>query len=152
MAYPVCEVFLMASPLLAPSEDLPAETGAMVDFWGVVRGTEDGDKITGIEYEAHSAMAEHQLRLIAEEAVKAHGLKKIVILHRIGFVANGEASLLVRVGAAHREAAFSAAESVVNELKKRAPIWKHPQFEAKRSPRSSESKREAELAVSETSR
>ncbi len=72
----------------------------MVDFWGVVRGTEDGAEISGIEYEAHRAMAEHQLRAIAEEAAAAFELKQIIVQHRLGFVPAGEASLFVRVGSA----------------------------------------------------
>ncbi|MDQ3120825.1 MAG: molybdenum cofactor biosynthesis protein MoaE [Verrucomicrobiota bacterium] len=128
MVNPVCEVFLTDSHIAAPAESVPGETGAVVDFWGVVRGLEGNAEITGIEYEANRAMAEYQLRAIAEEAAITFELKQIIICHRIGFVATGEASLLVRVGAGHRVAAFRAIEEVVDELKRRAPIWKHPQF------------------------
>ncbi len=128
MANSVCQVLLTAAPLLVPAESAPSETGAIVDFWGVVRETEEGAEITGIDYEAHREMARHQLELVAEQAREKFQLTQIVIRHRIGFVPVGEPSLLVRVGSRHRAAAFQASASVVEELKKRAPIWKHPVF------------------------
>ena len=129
MANPVCEVSLTDSPLTAPPKWRGNETGAVVDFWGVVRATEDGGEIAGIEYEAHSAMAEHQLARVAHDAAEQFGLSSISIRHRIGFVAVGEASLLVRVGTGHRAEGFAAAKWAVDELKKRVPIWKHPRLQ-----------------------
>jgi molybdopterin synthase catalytic subunit len=128
MVDPVCQVLLTHEPLVPPAKGAPAESGALVDFWGVVRGLERELEIDGINYEAHTAMAEHQLRVIGEEAAGAFALKQVIIRHRIGFVGVGEASLFVRVGSSHRPAAFCAIEAVVDELKKRAPIWKHPRF------------------------
>ena len=128
MANSVCQVLLTEEPLLLPAEDAPSETGAMVDFWGVVRETEGKAEITGINYEAHREMAQHQLELLAEQARERFQLTQITISHRLGFVPVGESSLLVRVGSRHRAAAFQASASVVDELKKRAPIWKHPVF------------------------
>jgi molybdopterin synthase catalytic subunit len=126
MANPVCEVLLTESPLTAPPDWPGNETGAVVDFWGVVRATENGAHIAGIEYEAHHVMAEHQLAALAREAADQFALSSICIRHRIGFVSVREASLLVRVGTGHRAEAFAAAKWVVDELKKRVPIWKHP--------------------------
>ena len=126
MANPVSEVLLTERPLAAADLAGLSETGAVLDFWGVVRVSEDGAEISGIRYEAHAAMAEHQLRIIAAEAVARFGLTHMLLHHRIGFVAVGEASLLVRVGSRHRAAAFAAGEWIVSELKKRVPIWKHP--------------------------
>jgi molybdopterin synthase catalytic subunit len=89
----------------------------------------EGDaRIIGIDYEAHHEMAQHQLELVAEQAREKFQLTQVAIWHRLGFVPVGEASLLVRVGSRHRPAAFGASASVVDELKKRAPIWKHPVF------------------------
>jgi molybdopterin synthase catalytic subunit len=130
MANHVCEVFVSEEPIAVPAQSFADETGAVVDFWGVVRGTEDGAEISGIEYEAHRVMAEHQLRAIAEEAGREFGLTMVRVEHRIGFVPAGEASLFVRVGSGHRPAAFRASAWMVEELKKRAPIWKHPAFAA----------------------
>lgn len=128
MANSICQVLLTDSPLAVPLDTLAAEVGATVDFWGVVRRTEDGAPIAGIEYEAHRAMAEHQLRAIAEEGTRSFVLMNVTVLHRLGFVAVGEASLLVRVCSRHRVEAFRACSWMVDELKKRVPIWKRPQF------------------------
>lgn len=126
MANLVCDVLLTDAPLAVRADVPPAETGAVVDFWGVVRATESETQIAGLRYEAHREMAEHQLRGVAEECIDAFDLKQLLVHHRIGFVAVGEASLLVRVGSAHRAEAFRASAWIVDELKKRVPIWKHP--------------------------
>ena len=130
MANPVCEVLLTDSALVVPTASSGDEAGAIVDFWGVVRRTENGAAIDGIDYEAHRAMAEHQLRAIAQDATQMFDLRLISIQHRIGFVAVGEASLLVRIGGGHRAETFRAAQWTVDELKKRVPIWKHARFVA----------------------
>jgi molybdopterin synthase catalytic subunit len=128
MANPVCEVLITEARLESPETGVDCSAGAIVDFWGVVRKLEDGREIDGIDYEAHTAMAEHQLRLVAEEATGVFQLVRILIQHRIGFVRAGEASLFLRITAEHRAAAFSGGQWVVDELKKRVPIWKRPRF------------------------
>src|SRR3954452_20315043 len=128
MTQPVCDVLLTEAAIVSPSQSFPEEAGGIVDFWGVVRGVEDGREISGIEYEAHRVMAEHQLRNIAEQTARDFQLKQITIVHRTGFVAASEASLFVRVCSRHRAAAFEASAWIVDELKKRAPIWKHVRF------------------------
>jgi molybdopterin synthase catalytic subunit len=104
--------------------------GAVVDFWGVVRELEDGREIEGIDYEAHEAMAEHQMKLIADAAAETFRLNEVVLHHRIGFVRAGEASLFLRVRAQHRSAGFEASKWMVDELKKKVPIWKKPRFKS----------------------
>jgi molybdopterin synthase catalytic subunit len=130
MANPVCELIKTKEELERPLPSLDESAGAVLDFRGVVRAIEEGRRIDGIDYEAHPAMAEHQLRLIAEEAIERFRLTTAVIRHRTGFVPAGEASLLARVTAPHRQSAIDAMEWLVNELKKKVPIWKHPQFQA----------------------
>ena len=129
MANPVCELLLTKAELEKPADWPQVCAGAIVDFRGVVRATELGRTIRGIDYETHAAMAEHQLQLIGREATERFGLQMALIRHRIGFVAVGEASLFVRVAAPHRREAIHALEWTVDELKKRVPIWKHPKFE-----------------------
>lgn len=102
--------------------------GAVVDFAGVVRAREEEELIGGIEYEAHTEMAEHQIREVQKEAIQMHRLLAVTIWHRIGFVPAGEMSLFVRVRAAHRAAAFRGSSWIVDRLKERLPIWKHPRF------------------------
>jgi molybdopterin synthase catalytic subunit len=128
MANLVCDVLLTETLLKAPENDGDLAAGAVVDFWGVVRGVEDGREIEGIEYEAHREMAEHQLRLVAEAATEKFQLKKVMIHHRVGFVRTGEASLFLQVRAQHRAAAFEASKWIVDGLKKKVPIWKRPRF------------------------
>jgi molybdopterin synthase catalytic subunit len=128
MAISNLQISLVEKPLAWPAENWSAAAGAFVDFWGVVRGLEDGRAIRGIEYEAHRAMAEHQLRLIGESASEEFALEQMVLRHRIGFVPVAEASLFLRVASGHRQAAFRASQWIVEELKRKAPIWKRPVF------------------------
>src|SRR5438132_11556401 len=127
MANSVSQVLLTEAPLESPKEAVDPPTslrtslaaGAVVDFWGIVRLLEDSHEIEGIDYEAHKAMAEHQMKVIADAAAETFRLKQVLLHHRIGFVPAGEASLFLRVRAQHRAAAFEASESIVDELKKK---------------------------------
>ena len=133
MANPVCKVLVTEAQLNAPKNRMDPAAGARVDFQGTVRGSEDGREIEGIDYEAHREMAEHQLKHIAEQAAIQFELRSVIIHHRIGFVVVGEASLFMRVCSRHREAAFQASQWIVNELKKKVPIWKRPRFKSENS-------------------
>jgi molybdopterin synthase catalytic subunit len=134
MAISVCEVSLTESALNLPEREDDPGAGAVVVFWGAVRALEEGREIRGIEYEAHRAMAEHQMRIVAENAAVKFGLREVVLRHRIGFVAAGEPSVVVRVGSGHRGAAFDASRWIMDELKKVVPIWKRPVFKEEVSP------------------
>jgi molybdopterin synthase catalytic subunit len=127
MANVVCEISVTKTPLAARVSDIPG-AGAVVDFCGVVRPMEDGREIEGIDYDAHREMAEHQLKRIAEQAAERFGLKRVIIHHRIGFIAVGEPSLFLRVASPHRTEGFRACQWMVDELKKKVPIWKQPRF------------------------
>jgi molybdopterin synthase catalytic subunit len=128
MANPVCEVLVTEAQLKTPENRVDPAAGAAVDFRGIVRGSEAAREIEGIDYEAHREMAEHQLKQIAKQAGREYGLRSITIHHRVGFVAVGETSLFMRVRSPHREEAFQASRWIVNELKKKVPIWKRPRF------------------------
>jgi len=131
MANAVSQVLLTENPLkdaAATTEEVDPAAGAVVDFWGVVRQLEDGREIEGIDYEAYQAMAEHQMRLIADAASERFQLKQVRLHHRTGFVPAGEPSLFLRVSAGHRGVAFEASKWIVDELKKKVPIWKKPRF------------------------
>lgn len=122
------QVVLTTEPLQSLASDWNGAAGASLDFWGVVRTLEDGREISGIKYEAHEAMAQHQMELIAATARRRFGLEEMILYHRIGFVPAGEPSLFLRVASAHRGAALEATAWIVAELKQRVPIWKHPLF------------------------
>ena len=100
---------------------------------GVFAAVEDGREIEGIDYEAHREMAEHQLKQIAEQAAEQFELKLVIIHHRIGFIAVGEPSLFLRVASPHRSEGFQASRWIVDELKKKVPIWKRPRFKIRES-------------------
>lgn len=98
--------------------------GASVLFVGTVRDVNDGRAVTGIEYSAYGAMAERELASIVMEAVGRFDTADIVVEHRIGQLDLGDASVAVAVAHPRRAAAFEAARYVVEELKRRVPIWK----------------------------
>ncbi len=121
-----CHIILTDKPLAARAPMFPADgkAGAIVDFYGVVRGQEKEAPIEALEYEAYLAMAEKQLAEIAERLAEKFGAMEVEVEHRIGAVPAGEPSLHVRVRAAHRSEAFGLAEAIIDELKRDVPIWK----------------------------
>ena len=127
MTNSVRKILLTEKPLNQAANQ-SAGAGAVMDFWGVVRPIEDGREIEGINYEARRDMAEHQLQQIANQATERFELKFVIIHHRIGFIGVGEASLFLRVASAHRSEGFQASQWIVDELKKKVPIWKRPVF------------------------
>src|SRR5919106_480577 len=127
MANVVCEILVTQAPISALRSNV-ASAGAIIDFWGVVRPIENGREIEGIDYEAHREMAEHQLKRIAEQAAERFGINLVIVHHRFGFIAVGEPSLFLRVASPHRSEGFRASQWIVDELKKKVPIWKRPAF------------------------
>jgi molybdopterin synthase catalytic subunit len=100
------------------------ETGAEVEFRGIVRETEQGRAIPGLNYEAHQAMARRQLERIINQLRETWPCQAVWFIHRLGWVPAGEASLYIRVQASHREQAFRFCMGLVDLLKKDVPIWK----------------------------
>ena len=131
------EILITTDPLQSVPNHWDGEAGATLDFWGVVRGLEEGRELSGIEYEAHREMAQHQMESIAQTAAAQFGLLAVILQHRIGFVATGEASLFLRVVSGHRGASYEGSAWIVVELKKRVPIWKKPIFVRPEAPPSS---------------
>lgn len=107
-----------------------AAAGANLLFLGTTRSrtslaaTGQEIRTERLEYEAHAMLARAELDRLRAEAVSRFGLVGCCIVHRLGAVAVGEASVAVAVSAAHRREAFEAAEWVMEELKRRVPIWK----------------------------
>ncbi|MCX8509042.1 MAG: molybdenum cofactor biosynthesis protein MoaE [Rhodobacteraceae bacterium] len=96
--------------------------GAVVSFLGLVR--DEAGRLTGMEIEHYSGMTEKALAAIAAEAAHRWSLTDMLILHRFGALAPGEAIMMVATAARHRLAAFEAAEFLMDYLKSRAPFWK----------------------------
>jgi len=126
MAISFWEISITSERLEFPDYAFDLNSGAVIDFWGIVRAIEDDRGIEGIDYEVHQQMAEHQMHLLAENARNEFGLTSLILHHRVGFVAAGEASLFLRVAAGHRAAAFSSSQWLIQELKQKVPIWKRP--------------------------
>jgi molybdopterin synthase catalytic subunit/molybdopterin converting factor small subunit len=104
--------------------------GGIVIFSGVVRNETGGRPVKFLEYEAHAPMAEVKMREIGE-TVRARwpGVKRVAMLHRIGRLEIGEASVLIAVAAAHRGDAFEACRYAIDTLKRTVPVWKKEHFE-----------------------
>lgn len=100
------------------------EIGCIINFVGVVRGVSEGDEIQRMDIEVYPEMAEKQLLIIKNEAVEKFGVKEIVIIHRFGSLHVGDNILLIAVASGHRKEAFPACQYVIDEIKKRVPIWK----------------------------
>jgi molybdopterin synthase catalytic subunit/molybdopterin converting factor small subunit len=104
--------------------------GGIVIFSGVVRNETGGRPVKFLEYEAHAPMAEAKMREIGE-TVRGRwpGVKRVALLHRIGRLEIGEASVLIAVAAAHRGDAFEACRYAIDTLKHTVPVWKKEHFE-----------------------
>ncbi|MEM1157006.1 MAG: molybdenum cofactor biosynthesis protein MoaE [Verrucomicrobiota bacterium] len=100
------------------------ECGAVVEFQGIVRGTEDGEPIRALDYEAHPSMAEKELLKITSELAAKHFCDRLIFIHRVGEVPVGEMSLYLRVDARHRAEAFGFCQKLIDRMKQDVPIWK----------------------------
>ena len=102
--------------------------GAAVLFLGTVRDTNDGRSVTGIEYSAYRSMAERELATIVAEATSEFGTTDIVVEHRVGTLEIGEVSIAIAVAHPHRGAAYDASRYVIEQIKRRVPIWKREHY------------------------
>jgi len=102
--------------------------GGTVAFLGTVRRSADDGDITAIEYSAYDAMAEAELDRIVAEALARWPLARIALKHRLGLVPLGEASVAIVTAAPHRADAYAASRFLIEETKRRAPIWKKERF------------------------
>ncbi len=101
------------------------DSGATVLFLGTVRDHSEGKEgVTHLDYEVFAERVEPKIREIVDEAAASWPILSVVVEHRAGRVGLGETSVAVAVACAHRSDAFEAARYVIDELKKRAPIWK----------------------------
>lgn len=104
------------------------DVGAHGWFEGVTRRTTDGRETTELCYEAFEPMASMEMRQLGGEVASEFGLTALVIVHRLGVVPIGEASLIVGCSSPHRLAVFQSLQKIVDRLKVTVPIWKKEQF------------------------
>ncbi len=100
------------------------EVGAVVTFTGICRGSEEGEPIAALTLEHYPGMAEAEIKRHVEEAKQRWPVNGVTVIHRYGRIASGEDIVLVVAASAHRQAAFAAAEFLMDYLKTRAPFWK----------------------------
>lgn len=113
------------SPIRVSALALPSrEVGAAVEFSGIVRETENGRALAGLHYEAYEPMAMRLLDRIFDELNATHPCAAVHFIHRLGWVPVGEASLFLRVLAAHRGEALLFLAAAIDRMKADVPIWK----------------------------
>lgn len=104
------------------------EDGAVVVFEGVVRNNTRGRQTTHLEYECYEEMAIEQMARIGKEITAQGDISRLGMVHRLGRLQIGEASVSVVATAPHRKPAFDAALEGINRLKREVPIWKKEFF------------------------
>jgi molybdopterin synthase catalytic subunit len=125
VSVPLCRV--VRGPIDADAllrEAVSPSDGAALLFWGVVRNENEGRGVAHLEYQAYVEMAEREMEKIAEEARERWGTGEISVVHRVGRLEVGEASVAIVVAAPHRAETYEASRYVIEELKRRVPVWK----------------------------
>ena len=102
--------------------------GAIGLFVGTVRNINAGRVVRFLEYEAYAGMAEREMQRIADRGTETFGVTRIDMIHRVGRLEIGEASVAIAVAAPHRAAALDACRFAIDALKASVPIWKRECF------------------------
>lgn len=102
--------------------------GAVVTFLGTTRNENAGRRVVRLEYEAFAPMARREMRQLADTAIRRWGLRRVAMVHRVGVVPVGQASVGIAVSAGHRAEAFAACRWLIDRLKEIVPIWKREHF------------------------
>lgn len=102
--------------------------GATSLFLGTVRDVNDGRAVTGMEYTSYDAMASRELAKIAAEATERYGGVALVVEHRTGTLELREVSVAIAAAHAHRADALDATRYVIEQIKRRVPIWKREHY------------------------
>jgi molybdopterin synthase catalytic subunit len=105
------------------------EAGAVATFIGTTRNHNEGRQVIALDYEAYPEMAEKELARIGADARQKWPICRMAIVHRLGPVQIGDASVIIAVSSAHRDAAFAACRFAIEEIKKTVPIWKKEVYE-----------------------
>jgi molybdopterin synthase catalytic subunit len=100
------------------------DTGSVVTFTGVVRGTSHGKAVDHLIYEAYVEMVDKVLQQLCHDIEAAMPVVRVAVEHATGKLGVGDTAVVVAVAAPHRAEAFLACARMIDELKKRAPIWK----------------------------
>lgn len=106
------------------------DVGAVVSFSGICRGSEGSETIAALTLEHYPGMAEAEIARNAETAMSRWPLTGLTVVHRVGRIVPGENIVLVLTASQHRQAAFQAAEFLMDYLKTNAPFWKREESAA----------------------
>lgn len=106
------------------------DIGAVVTFSGICRGDEDSAKIAALTLEHYPGMAEEEIKRHVDEAISRWPLNGVTVIHRVGRFMPGQNIVLVLTASQHRQAAFQAAEFLMDYLKTSAPFWKKEESES----------------------
>jgi molybdopterin synthase catalytic subunit len=120
---PTIELTISEAPI-EEAENASGEWGAELRFLGLVRGTEQGQPIAGITYSAYLPMALQVLERIVAEMQSQHGPHPVRVHHRLGFVANGVASIIITTAGKHSAETFARLQEYLHRIKTEVPIWK----------------------------
>lgn len=102
--------------------------GGVVTFEGRVRDHNEGKKVSSLEYEVYVEMAKREGEKIIQEALSRFEVEETYCVHRYGHLLLGEIAVFVMANAHHREAAFKACRYIIDEVKRRVPIWKKEHY------------------------
>src|SRR3954451_17456531 len=100
------------------------DVGAVVSFTGICRGSEDGEPIAALTLEHYPDMAQAEIERHVAQACERWPLFGVTVIHRFGRIHPGEVIVLLITASSHRQAAFAAAEFLMDYLKTRGPFWK----------------------------
>ena len=120
---------VLAREVEAAGRATDAGCGAVATFTGVVRGTNRGRRVRYLEYEAFEPLALKSFEQIAAEIDGEWPGSALALVHRIGRLEIGEASVVIAVASAHRGDAFAACRYAIERVKQITPVWKHEFFE-----------------------
>jgi molybdopterin synthase catalytic subunit len=111
-------------PTVVLAEVASNDAGAVVLFLGTTREYTHGRRTASLDYECYPEMAEKKLNELASQARRRWPLTACAIVHRLGRLELGEASIAIAVSAPHRQAAFEAGQWLIDTIKEVVPIWK----------------------------
>ena len=122
------DVSFVEGPISAPAKKTRShEVGAVLEFHGIVREQEGAAALAALCYEAYEPMARREFDRIFAELSALNPVEDVMLIHRLGRVPVGEASLYVRVMAKHRGQALAFCGALIDRMKEDVPIWKMPQ-------------------------
>ena len=110
--------------LLGQFSEGRTDCGAVVSFTGLARAATNGEPVSNLELDAYPGFTEAAIEAMAAEARERFAVKDLIIVHRYGPIAPGDAIVFVAAAAEHRRAAFQAADFLMDKLKTQAPFWK----------------------------